>query len=80
MICQECRDNGQKSVVRAHKSGVEWPNSYGDSFYDEEGHPHDHNPNTYVFGHICSNGHVWSTEMRMECGRCGHAWRDEITS
>jgi len=38
--------------------------------YDEEGNPHNHDPNTTNQCYLCSNGHSWSQTTGSSCPHC----------
>ena len=65
MKCKECVANGQKSKVYPGYStttcaGVQ-------TFYDEDGKFHIHDPNVTTTTYTCSNGHEWVEDKRSKC-------------
>lgn len=65
MKCPECERLGLRSRVRIG-SGFSTA-MCGDSFYDEDGRYHNHDPNTVTWHYSCSNGHEFG---RSETKRC----------
>jgi hypothetical protein len=71
VICETCATEGQKSIVT---SGGACTTLMGfQSYYDEEGVFHSHDPNRTTADFRCSRGHAWKHEMpKRKCQNC--AW------
>jgi hypothetical protein len=70
VLCPECKATGLKSRVNP---GMAMETCMGvDSYYDEEGRYHRHDPNITTQGFVCSNGHSWYTKTPSVCW-CGKA-------
>lgn len=75
MICEKCKAAGKRSIVKIG-GGVSTA-MCGHSYYDEDGHYHNHDPNHTTWSLRCSNGHVG----RQTVGRgCPHEPCDENKS
>jgi hypothetical protein len=60
MICEECRKQGLKSKVFI---GMQTCTAmYSDSYYDEDGNYHFHDPNITTTVYSCSNDHTWTVK------------------
>ena len=69
MICPVCWWKGMKSKVYTSASFVTcmgWQ-----SYYDEDGHYHSHDPNRASFGANCSQGHRWHIDQVHGCSAAG---------
>jgi hypothetical protein len=73
MICKECQKQQLKSRVYGGDSGMITLLGYS-FYYDEEGNPHSHDPNTTTYYLKCSNGHAWIERSYYKCW-CG--WTNE---
>jgi hypothetical protein len=68
VTCDHCAGSGLKSQVRFTRQASMVAI---DTFYDEEGHLHVHNPNTFTTRFLCANGHHWEeVERAAKCGHC----------
>ncbi len=77
MICEQCKAEGKTSRVRG---GYGISTCMGvDSYYDEKGHYHRHDPNSTGTQYSCSNGHSWSKTTYHECPSCDYN-RDRMTT
>jgi 5-deoxy-D-glucuronate isomerase len=68
VICEICRSEGKKSRVTPHggtRHLLGW-----ESYYDEEGKYHAHDPNYLMASFSCSNGHSWQKNIPNTCW-CG---------
>lgn len=65
MICPYCQKEGKTS--RLYPNGGTSTLALGESFYDEEGRWHTHDPNIHTSGWYCSNGHRWVEKTRRAC-------------
>ena len=68
MICSECKEKGDKSIVYPGTSSTTL--LYCQPFYDGHGKYHHHDLNTTTTAYKCSNGHSWITKSEGECW-CG---------
>jgi hypothetical protein len=69
MKCSECVKNGLTSRVYDHGSTrtlMGWV-----PYYDEDGKPHNHDPNATTYGYRCSRGHHWVIKHKPPCGAPG---------
>jgi hypothetical protein len=67
MKCQECESSGQRSKVFSDGYSLVTAMGGGESFWDEDGVRHRHDPNTSTTGFSCSAGHRWSTRRKSPC-------------
>lgn len=68
MICETCQGEGRTSRVFP---GIGFRTAVmGESYYDEQGVFHDHDPNESVSSYSCSNGHHWRVRRYSKCA-CG---------
>ena len=68
MKCPECAKAEQRSTVRLQSLPVTL--MCADSYYDEEGQYHHHDPNIHAWTATCSKGHLWQHEDNNHCW-CG---------
>ena len=68
MKCAECEVAGTPS--RVYEGGSMATCMSGQTYYDETGAYHRHDPNIYTTSYSCSNGHRWVTESRHRCPAC----------
>lgn len=65
MKCLNCVTSGKKSRVTI---GGSMSTLLGfQSYYDEEGQLHRHDPNYITTGYYCSEGHAWEERRRNPC-------------
>lgn len=65
MKCPECEKEGKRSTVRG---GGGFSTAMGvDTFYDEDGKYHRHDPNYTTMIMTCSNGHEWDAAKPHKC-------------
>ncbi len=58
MICEKCKDRGPESQAR---QGMSYTTAMcSDTYYDEKGKRHYHDPNKSTTEYRCSNGHTWT--------------------
>jgi len=74
MICQECKNAGQKSIITA--LGGFTTSMYCAPYYDEEGKYHCHDMNVVGENFACSNGHRWTTQGHHKCPGCD--WPNDV--
>ena len=74
MICEKCRDSGQRSTVRI--VGTKQSAMPSDCFFDEDGVEHSHNPNIATTTYRCSNGHSFEEKSSWQCAACG--WLKQV--
>lgn len=72
MKCPTCVAEGKRSKVFVGPSTSTCMS--GASFYDEDGRPHFHDPNTTTTEYRCSNDHTWKEVDRKKC------WCEEVES
>lgn len=66
VVCEECRREGERSVVHAPMGGVSTLMGIH-AFYDEDGNRHVHDPN-WTTQHVqCSRGHSWGVTRGRPC-------------
>ncbi len=75
MKCPKCLEDGLKSKVYTH--GGTSTCMMGETYYDEEGKYHDHDPNIHCMKYHCSNGHDFVVSVVYGCKACGT--EDEVT-
>lgn len=68
VICKECQAEGRKS--RIHPGTSTSSLVVGETYYDEAGKYHNHDPNSIKTWYSCSNGHSWREETFSKCW-CG---------
>lgn len=76
MKCPVCIKEGTTSTVQSlggTRTLMGWT-----SYYDEEGNPHDHDPNATSSDYRCSNGHGWSVSSKGSCW-CGWSGGETTT-
>lgn len=73
MKCSECVEAGTPSKVYVGASTTTCMS--GESFYDEDGKYHKHNPNRMTTGYRCSNGHRWSENQWARCLQTDCGWK-----
>lgn len=74
MICEQCKKEGRKS--RVYAGTVSRTLMGRQTFWDEEGIPHVHDPNTEHRSYSCSRGHSWTVVIeKIPCPTCGIDWR-----
>lgn len=69
MICEECNSQGLKSKV--YPGAVMCTAMGYQTYYDEQGKLHTHDPNITTESFHCSNNHSWS---RKQSGSCWCGW------
>lgn len=74
MICPECAINDTKSTV--HGGGCTSTCMGYDTFYDEDGRYHRHDPNTVSTSYQCSQGHKWTEARKSKCHIDGCTWNE----
>lgn len=72
MICEICKDDGEKSKVFS-RGGSSTLMGYT-PYYDEEGILHNHNGNKRSHCFECSNGHYWCETSYGICMAKGCEW------
>ena len=75
MKCPVCVRDGERSRVQNDGAGSTTTMSMSDeSYYDEDGAYHRHNPNISLYRYKCSNGHKFTWKYRSGCnvGDCSH--------
>lgn len=73
MICPECKKENVKSKV--YSGGGSSTLLGWETYYDEDGYFHIHDPNWKTTGYTCSNGHRWAMRSKKECPNskiCGY--------
>ena len=69
LICPECSKNSLRSIVRCGQVLVTQMDT--DSYYDEDGDWHFHDPNTGTAQYHCSNNHHWNVKSELApCPTC----------
>lgn len=70
MICQQCKDGGWSS--RVHYTGSSTTLIGGaETYWDERGDVHIHDPNTVTKKYHCSLGHTWAEKNKARaCPTC----------
>ena len=70
MKCERCVKEGKRSTVRVE----DYTRTLlaVDSYYDEDGFGHSHDPNTSTTTYRCSNGHTWKKDasLHLVCIGC----------
>lgn len=69
-LCPECVKADLKSKLFDRGSGSTLLGNAGQSFYDEEGVWHRHDPNIITQVWECSNGHKWTERLPHPCPSC----------
>lgn len=72
MKCPTCVAEGKRSKVFVGPSTSTCMS--GASFYDEDGRPHFHDPNTTTTEYRCSNDHTWKETVSAKC------WCEEVSA
>jgi len=70
VICPACQREGRKSKVYSMGSArtmLGW-----NTYHDEEGVYHSHDPNEVKTGYRCENGHMFDVIWRAECPNCDY--------
>lgn len=68
MKCPTCEGSGERSKVYlspAYRSQMSI-----ETFYDEDGDLHTHDPNEAVTHYRCTSGHHWTSTYVQECHEC----------
>lgn len=68
MICPECQKEGKKSKV--WQGSTVMTAMYSDSYWDENGKEHIHNPNDRATEYRCSKNHQWHITRKNKCPSC----------
>ena len=68
MICEICKENGEKSKVFSRGGSVTLMGYT--PYYDEEGIYHIQDGNRRTFTYNCSNNHSWSRISYSSCSNC----------
>lgn len=69
MKCEKCVEAGLRSFVYP---GITFVTSMiSQSFYDEDGIYHHHDPNWHSSSWSCSQGHRWEVRSLHPCSACG---------
>lgn len=66
MKCPVCEGEGQTSKVYPDGFGSTTA-MLGETYWDEEGVWHSHDPNTSSEGYSCSRGHIWTVVQQQAC-------------
>jgi hypothetical protein len=69
MICTQCHDEGRRSKV--YDEGSTMTLLAAQTFYDEDGNKHFHDPNGQTTHYRCSNGHRWQEAAVKKSCWCG---------
>ncbi len=68
MKCPECVKQDKKSQVYP---GISTTTCMGwQTYYDEDGMFHSHDPNWTTTGYACSEGHEWTESKQHPCPNC----------
>lgn len=68
MKCEKCQLEGKKSTIQI---GMSMTTCMGtNTYYDESGNFHYHDPNSTSTDYRCSNGHEWQESSRSKCTSC----------
>lgn len=80
MKCPVCESQGLKSKVYGGDSCISTCMGF-QSFYDEEGRYHRHDPNSHFSPMHCSNGHKFGVSASSRCGveGCDFGHDEKIT-
>lgn len=70
MICPQCKAEGKTSTVNGGDHCCRTAMGY-QSYFDEQGKRHTHDPNTSTYSYVCSNGHEWTEK---HYGKCWCGW------
>ncbi len=73
MKCPECVSDGKKSIVYPGSSSTTLMGYQ--TYYDEDGVFHKHDPNDVQSNYSCSNGHQWIDHTKIDCPNCD--WPNE---
>lgn len=73
MRCYYCMDEGKKSTL-TELGCMSTLMGGGQQYWDEDGKPHRHDPNTTTTNYRCSEGHQYKEKIRGACPSCdfGH--------
>lgn len=74
MKCPTCVASGERSTVTPGYSVV--TAMFANSFYDEDGQYHRHDPNSRTTSFGCSNGHEWADSTFPKCRIGGCSWNE----
>lgn len=70
MKCLECVLEGERSTVTP--GSTETTLLSHNTYYDEDGVYHDHDPNRHTTPYRCSRGHNWLKTGYKTCPNCGY--------
>lgn len=76
MICAFCKAEGNTSKVYEGSTVVTAMGSQ--TFWDEHGQRHDHDPNVCSQSFRCSKEHEWGTSDRSRCPAVGCQWNARL--
>lgn len=68
MQCVKCKTEGKRSQVYPGMCAVTCMGFQ--TYYDEDGMFHSHDPNWYTTDYKCSEGHEWTTTIQKGCPNC----------
>jgi hypothetical protein len=77
MKCPVCEEMDLKSKVFPGTQTTTL--AMGESYYDEDGEWHDHDPNRTTRSFWCSQNHGWSTSSYRKCPSCDYQLKEKIT-
>ena len=77
MKCSKCVAEGKTS--RVYTGGGSSTCMAWDTYYDEDGKYHSHDPNYHSSNYRCSNGHEWVMTYIAKCSSCDYGKDDEKT-
>lgn len=72
MKCLQCDKENKTSILTDLGYSMTLLGGYN-TFYDENGIKHHHNPNTKETTYRCSNGHIFNKKSKIECPNCEYA-------
>jgi hypothetical protein len=70
MKCPKCVEEGKRSKV--YSEGTTSTCMMYDTYWDEDGKIHKHDPNAHTSIYSCSNGHEWSQSKILPCPSCDY--------
>ena len=76
MMCLRCAEEGRTSKV-FDKGGTVTLMAY-ETYWDEKGQRHSHNPNTRHNAYQCSNGHKFSVKFKTPCSAPGCNFNEDF--
>lgn len=76
IICPVCKREGRKSKV--YDKGCSITMLGSESYCDEEGEFHKHNPNKIRTMYRCDNGHVFEVTFGFKCPSCDFGSEDPV--